>query len=46
MSGPDAGEALSLGFDHGAEVVAAPRALLPQIVTDGLQVLVRERFAQ
>jgi len=28
MSGLDAGETLGFGFDYGAEVIAAPRALL------------------
>ncbi len=45
MSEPDAGEALCLGFDHGAEVIAAPYALLLQVVADGLQVLVRQCLA-
>lgn len=46
MSGSDAGEALGLGFDHGAEVVAPERALLLEIVSDRRDVVVGERFAQ
>lgn len=41
MGGTDAGEALGLGFDHGAEAVVAPRALLLDVGVDGLQVFVR-----
>ena len=46
MSGPDAGEALGLGFDHGAEIIAAPSTLLLQVVADGFQVLVGQRLAE
>jgi hypothetical protein len=46
MSGSDAGEALGLGFDHGAEVVAPERALLLEVAPDRCEVVIGKRFAQ
>lgn len=46
MRGSDAGEASSLGFDHGAEVVAPKRSLLLQVGSDGFEVVVGQSFAQ
>lgn len=46
MGGPNAGEAMGLGFDHGLEVVAAPRTLLLEVRADGCQVFVGESFFQ
>jgi len=46
MSGRDAGKALGLGFDHGAESISAPSTLLLQVVADGFQVHVRQRLAE
>jgi hypothetical protein len=41
MSGVGACEAAGFGFDHGAEVVPAPCALLLQMDADGLEIVVR-----
>ena len=46
MSGPGACEAAGLGFDHRAEVIAAPGALLSQVGADVGQLLPGERFVQ
>lgn len=46
MRGSDAGESLRLGFDHGAEVVVAPRALLLQVLPDPDEVFFQDRFVQ
>ena len=40
MGGPDAGEALGLGFDHRAKVVATQRPLLLKVGSDGFQIVV------
>ncbi len=40
------GEALGLGFDHRAEVVAAIGALLLQVEADCGQVFVADRFGK
>lgn len=44
MRGPDASEALGLGFDHRAEVVAAQGPLLVKVGSDGFQVVVGQGF--
>jgi len=44
MRGPDAGEALGLGFDHRAEVIATQGPLLLQVGSDGFQVVVGQGF--
>lgn len=44
MRGPDAGEALGLGFDHRAEVIATQGALLLKVGSDGFQVAVGQGF--
>jgi len=41
----DAGEALGLGFDHGAEAIPAQRLLLLQVVSDEFRVVVGKVFA-
>lgn len=46
MCGAGAGEALGLGFDHGAEVVASPGALLLQVKPDVGQRVFGDRFVQ
>lgn len=46
MCGPDAGEALGLGFDHCAKVIAAQCPLLLKIGSDGFQVVVGQGFVQ
>lgn len=40
MRWPDAGEPLGLGFDHGAEIVVAERALLLKVDADSRKVVV------
>src|SRR6185437_900195 len=40
VRGPDAGEALGLGFDHRAKVVATQRPLLLKVGSDGFQIVV------
>lgn len=44
MSRPDASEALSLGFDHRAEVIPAEGSLLLKVDSDRFQVVVGEGF--
>ena len=44
MRGPDAGEALSLGFDHRSEVIVAQGSLLLKMGSDGFQVVVGQGF--
>jgi len=44
MCGSDAGEAFGLGFYHCPEVISAQGALLLQVGSDGLQLVVREGF--
>jgi len=46
MRTPSAREPACLGFDHGAEVVAAPSALLLQILSDLVELLLGQRFVQ
>ena len=46
MSGPDAGEASSLRFDHRAEVVAAQRSLLLKMGSVGFQLVFGQGFMQ
>jgi hypothetical protein len=43
---PNAGKALGLGFDHGAEVVSTQGTLLLEIGSDGRQVVVGQGLAQ
>ncbi len=45
MSGPHAGEALGVGFDHGVEVVPAQGSLLLKIDSDGCEVIIGQGFA-
>lgn len=46
MRWPEAGELLGLGFEHGAEVVAAPCALLLRVLPVFVQRVWWERFAE
>jgi len=43
---PDAGKALSLRFDHGAEVVSTQGTLLLEMGSDGRQVVVGQGLTQ
>jgi hypothetical protein len=40
MSGPHAGEALSLGFDHRVEVISTQGPLLLKVGSDGFQLVI------
>ena len=44
MCGPDAGKAFGLRFYHGAEIISAEGALVLQVGSDRLQLVVREGF--
>lgn len=46
MSRTDPSEASGLGFDHGAEVVPAPGALLLQVLADRGEVLIGYSFVE
>ena len=46
MRRPDAGKALSLRFDHGAEVVSTQGTLLLEMGSDGRQVVVGQGLTQ
>ena len=46
MSRTDASEASGLGFDHGAKVVAAPGALLLQVLADRGEIFIGHGFVE
>ena len=44
MGGSGGCEAAGLCFDHGAENIASPGALLLQVETDGVELFARDGF--